>query len=50
MRLGYPVEFKDFPVELDVALARNAEREHPVPEDAIRRAYNRFTKTIAHAA
>lgn len=44
MRLGYPVKFKDFPVELDVAIARNAQREHPIPEEAIRRTFDRYTE------
>ena len=43
MSLGWPVTFKDFPVDLDLALARNAARGEPVPEDAIIRTYKRFT-------
>lgn len=43
MRLGYPVTFKDFPIELHVALARNALREKPVPREVIEKAYMRYT-------
>lgn len=43
LELGWPVTFKDFPVDLDLALARNAARGEPVPEDAIIRTYQRFT-------
>lgn len=36
LRLGYPVEFVDFQVPLDVALARNEARGGKVPEKVIR--------------
>lgn len=43
MRLGHPVVFKDFPVELETAIARNAERDNPIPEAVIRKAHARYT-------
>lgn len=42
MRMGFPVEFRDFPVELDEALDRNAQREHPIPEKVIRDLHARY--------
>lgn len=41
--LGYPVEFVDFPVSLDLALARNDARGGKVPEEVIRATYERLT-------
>jgi len=41
--LGFPVRFIDFPVDLETAIARNANREHPIPEDAIRQMFKRAT-------
>ncbi|WP_181800668.1 AAA family ATPase [Microbacterium sp. H6] len=41
--LGYPVEFVDFPVSLDLALARNEARGGKVPEAVIRATYERLT-------
>lgn len=45
-RLGVPVEFKDFNIDLDTALARNRARYNGggrfVPEDVIRSFYARF--------
>src|SRR5690349_6875003 len=43
MKLGYPVCFKDFHVDLEVAIERNAARENPIPREAIERAYQRYT-------
>jgi predicted kinase len=43
LKLGYPVRYRDFPVDLDEALDRNAQRENPVPEEVIRKAYARYT-------
>ncbi|MDY0984629.1 AAA family ATPase [Microbacterium sp. CFBP9023] len=43
LSLGYPVEFVDFPVSLDLALARNEARGGKVPEDVIRTTYERLT-------
>lgn len=40
--LGYPVEFKDFWVELEDALARNELRGSPLPGDVIEKIYQRF--------
>jgi predicted kinase len=42
--LGYPVEYKDFWVELEDALARNRERGGHLPDEAIEKTYNRFCK------
>lgn len=41
--LGYPVEFVDFPVDLDLALARNESRGGNIPEEVIRSAYATYT-------
>lgn len=41
--LGYKVIFHDFPIDLQLALARNDIRGGTVPEDAIRRVYEKFT-------
>jgi len=43
LSLGYPVEFIDFPVSLDLALARNEARGGKVPEEVIRATYERLT-------
>lgn len=43
LSLGYPVEFVDFPVSLDLALARNEARGGKVPEEVIRTTYERLT-------
>lgn len=43
LSLGYPVEFVDFPVSLDLALARNEARGGKVPEEVIRSTYERLT-------
>ncbi|WP_295102987.1 AAA family ATPase [uncultured Microbacterium sp.] len=43
LSLGYPVEFVDFPVALDLALARNEARGGKVPEEVIRATYERLT-------
>jgi predicted kinase len=43
LALGYPVEFVDFPVSLDLALARNEARGGKVPEEVIRTTYERLT-------
>lgn len=43
LSLGYPVEFIDFPVSLDLALARNESRGSNIPEDVIRSAYETWT-------
>lgn len=37
------VIYRDFPVPLALAIARDAEREHPVGEDVIRSFYSRYT-------
>jgi predicted kinase len=42
--LGYDVEYRDFPVDLHVALARNATRTNPIPREVIENAYLRLTK------
>lgn len=42
--LGYPVEFVDFDVNVEAAVARNAERAHPVPEDVIRNLDKKFQR------
>lgn len=39
---GATVLHKDFPVDLDVAIKRNSERERKVPEDVIRNVYRRY--------
>lgn len=41
--LGVPVRFHDFPVELHIALERNAGREHPIPREAIEKMFARAT-------
>ncbi|MBQ9917409.1 MAG: AAA family ATPase [Microbacterium sp.] len=41
--LGFPVRFHDFPVELHIALARNATRENPIPREAIEKMFTRAT-------
>lgn len=38
------VEFKDFPIDVDEAIRRDAERERPVGEGVIRSFYEKFTK------
>ncbi|GAA2577776.1 AAA family ATPase [Microbacterium binotii] len=43
LNMGYEVRFIDFPVALDEAIARNAARENPIPEQAIRTMHKRFT-------
>jgi predicted kinase len=43
LHLGFPVETVDFPVTIREALERNARREHPIPAEAIRRMFRRFT-------
>lgn len=43
LSLGYAVEFVDFPVSLDLALARNDARGGKVPEAVIRATYERLT-------
>jgi predicted kinase len=43
LSLGYPVEFVDFPVTLDLALARNDARGGNIPEEVIRSAYATYT-------
>ena len=42
--LGYGVEFKDFEVNLEDALIRNAERGGTVPPEAIESIYRKFTR------
>ena len=42
-RLGYPVEIVEFHAPLDDLLARNAQRERQVPEEVIRRNFEKFT-------
>jgi predicted kinase len=37
--LGYPIEFRDFPIQLEDALAMNADRDRPIPEEAIIKAF-----------
>lgn len=44
MNLGFPVEFIDFPVDLDLALARNESRGGKVPEKVLRSIYQRYTR------
>lgn len=41
-RLGYPVEIREFHAPLEVLLMRNAQREKMVPEDVIRKNYEKF--------
>lgn len=41
--LGYEIEFRDFPVSLEDAIARNAGRENPLPEVVIFNTYERLT-------
>lgn len=41
-RLGYPVEIREFHAPLEVLLERNAQREKMVPEDVIRKNYEKF--------
>jgi predicted kinase len=43
LNMGYEVRFIDFPVALEEAIARNAARENPIPEQAIRTMHKRFT-------
>ncbi|MFF7293171.1 AAA family ATPase [Microbacterium sp. NPDC008134] len=43
LSLGYPFSFVDFPVSLDLALARNEARGGHVSEDAIRATFARYT-------
>lgn len=43
LSLGYPVEFVDFPVSLDLALARNESRGGRIPEEVIRTTYAAYT-------
>jgi predicted kinase len=40
-----PVLYQDFPVELEVALARNAARERKVPEDVIVKTHKRYIQS-----
>lgn len=40
--LGYRVVFRDFPVDLDEAIARNATRDNPIPEQVIRDLHARY--------
>lgn len=44
MRLGYEVRFKDFPVDLETAIARNAARANPIPESVLRNLHDRYTQ------
>lgn len=41
---GYGVEFRDFPIELHVAIERDKGREKPVGEDVIKSFYDRYTR------
>lgn len=43
LSLGFPIEFVDFPVSLDLALARNESRGSDIPEHVIRAAYETYT-------
>lgn len=42
--LGYPVEFKDFEVNLEDALFRNGLRESSIPDEVIAKIFQKFTK------
>jgi hypothetical protein len=44
LTLGHDVQFHDFPVSLDLALARNDARGGKVPEDVIRKLFRTLTK------
>ena len=43
-KYGYRVEFKDFPIDLDEAIARDAQREKKVGEKVIRSFHQRFIR------
>ncbi|GAA5198661.1 hypothetical protein GCM10025773_12140 [Microbacterium jejuense] len=42
-KLGHPVIFRDFPISLEDAIARDDQREHRIGEDVIRRLFQRYT-------
>ena len=42
----YAIEFRLFNTPLDICIARDAKREHPVSEKVIRETYNRYKELI----